>query len=149
MAIVKDVNYVALENINILYLNIRSLLNKLDDLNEILRQVPFNETHLVVLTETWLFANEVDFFNLRSFNAIYHCRKSVGGGTSICMREDIDYTINDTSTIKLDDCNYLSVKLTKMNITLWSIYRPPKSNLPIFLEQFDKIIAEEKTAVLY
>lgn len=131
------------DTLNILYLNIRSLRNKMEELQDLIDTYD-SEIHLIVLTETWLYPNEKKFYNIKTFNAVHDCRDTRGGGTSIFIKQGIDYIDVDTTNVNLDDCNILSIYLPKQKLTLWSVYRPPKSSTNNFLEQIDLIMERHK-----
>lgn len=137
-----------LEYVNILYINIRSLRNKLEELKEILAENEHKKTHILVLTETWLYNSETKFFEIDNFSAVHDCRDTRGGGTSIYIKNNLNYMTKDISFVNLNDCNVLAVTLTTLRCTLWSIYRPPSSSIPVFLKEMDKLMEREKNQCL-
>lgn len=67
----KEVNISITANItelklNNLYLNIRSIKNRLDELNCFLKAND-TELHVIALTETWLYSNEVAYYNIPNY----------------------------------------------------------------------------------
>lgn len=65
------------QDLNILYINIRSIRNKLDELESIVLNYP-ETIHIIVLTETWIYTNEQQYFNLKEYSAIHDCRDTRG-----------------------------------------------------------------------
>lgn len=131
------------ETLNILYINIRSLRNKLDDINDIIKQSQ-KVIHLIILTETWIYSNEKQFFNINKYNAVHDCRNRRGGGTSIFIREEFEFIENDATIYDLHDCNIVSIILPKHKLKIFGIYRPPQSIFENFIDQLDKMLEAQK-----
>ena len=53
------------------------------------------------------------------------------------------FTSNDTTYVDLRECNFLSIQLTKQRCKIWSIYRPPNSDMSVFLTEIDKIMEKQ------
>ena len=65
-------------NIHFIYLNIRSLRNKLHDLEHLIQSLSF-VPHFIILTETWIFEDEINYFNIENYKQ-FHCTRSTRGG---------------------------------------------------------------------
>lgn len=65
---------------NIFYLNIRSIKNKLHEINAYIDKFKFIFDVIVGLTETWLHDFDGDFFNIMNYNAYHNTRKNREGG---------------------------------------------------------------------
>lgn len=72
---------------NILYLNIRSLRNKIYELESLINSNKF-QIHAIVLTETWLEDGEAKFFNFPNFKSFHLTRSKRGGGVAIFVKVD-------------------------------------------------------------
>lgn len=131
------------ENLNILYINIRSLRNKIDELQNIIFSHK-KTIHLIILTETWIYPNEINLFDIPSYKAVHDCRNTRGGGTSIFINDNIKFEYQIEQKINLEDCNTVSLYLPKQKITILSIYRPPKNNCKLFIPELDKILEKQK-----
>lgn len=129
--------------LNILYLNIRSLRNKLDDIVDIIGNKDYGEVHIMVLTETWIYDNETSSFNIEGFNAVHDCRNTRGGGTSIYVRNSLSYTQNNL-IVDLCECNVLSIHLVQENLNIISVYRPPNCKIQDFITELDKILESQR-----
>lgn len=81
------------QKLNVLYINIRSIRNKMSDINDIILTHK-KIIHLIVLTETWIYPNEENCFNFNNYTALHNCRDTRGGGCSIYIREDLHYVQN-------------------------------------------------------
>lgn len=79
-------------NLNFLYINIRSMRRKIDDLKNLIDALNF-DVHVVVLTETWIYKNLIDFYNLTGYDAFHSCREgNRGGGSCIFVQNNIPTT---------------------------------------------------------
>lgn len=135
------------QNLNILYINIRSLRNKLDDLNDIVYQN--KNIHIIILTETWIYANEEQYFNIDKFKAVHNCRNTRGGGASIYIREEIAFIENDMTAYNFNECNIVSLKLVKQKLTIFGVYRPPQNNIEEYINELDKLLENQKETYVY
>lgn len=138
----------ACDNLNILYINIRSLRNKLDDLNHILL-TSNKKIHIIVLTETWIYSNEKCYFNIPSYTSVHDCRDSRGGGTCIYVINGLNYVLNSKISVSLGDCNIISVYLPQQNLTIYGVYRPPKNNCKLFTTEIDKLLDNQKNSCIF
>lgn len=135
------------ENLNIMYINIRSLRNKLHELIDIV-QVSKKILHLIILTETWIYPNEEHFYNLPAYTVLHNSRSTRGGGTSIYVREGLKFNQNDLSTFNFGDCNVVSLYLIKEKTTIIGIYRPPQNKTDIFVTELDKLLERQKNKTI-
>lgn len=73
--------------VNLLYLNINSILNKLDDLqihlHEILLKNKKKTIHMIALTEVRLHDNITPYFNLPLYTSFYSTRSDGYGGCAL------------------------------------------------------------------
>jgi hypothetical protein len=75
--------------ISLLYLNIRSMKNKLLDLECIIKSFKV-KIHLICITETWLSDGVAGFIELPGYSHAYSCRPHRrGGGVSIFVENDL------------------------------------------------------------
>lgn len=125
------------EDFNILYMNIRSIKNKCDELNVYLKMEKYD---LIALTEVWLHNNEVQYYNLQQYASVHSCRNSHGGGVSFYVREDLQYEILDI--YESDNINSISIKIDKIVYSV--IYRAPSSSNVIFLDYIEQILCKYK-----
>lgn len=132
-----------LQQVNILYINIRSLRHKLDDLRDILN-VSEKDFQVIILTETWLYSDEVTYFELPSYAAVHDCRNSRGGGVCIYIKKDIDFYSEDLAFLGQHDCSVVSVHLPGLQYKLCGIYRPPSGDSQTYLNLMDKIMEAQR-----
>lgn len=82
-----------IENLVIALLNIRSIRNKMDEL-EIYVNNLVKKPHIIIITETWLKSQEIQFFNIKHYETIGNCRESTrGGGILFFIRDDIKFNL--------------------------------------------------------
>lgn len=124
-----------------LYLNARSLRNKMDDLETLTLQL--RNLDVIVVAETWFKSKETDFFNLSEFSAFHVTRCQTGGGVSIFVSNkwetSIKHTINRKHSI-------LHVMLTWQSVSynIIGVYNPHKNNTPELLIDLESILFQNK-----
>lgn len=119
----------------IFYQNIRSLKNKIAEIEVIINNYKAN---LVILSETWINDNQKGFYNINNYNSIYSCRKRQGGGLGLFLHDTFDYKIIDKYDSENHSC--IIIKIVKLKLIVIAIYRPPSFNINEFLEFLDEKI---------
>lgn len=127
---------------NILYLNIQSIRNKIEDLTTYIQLSP-TKFHVIVLSETHLKQNELQFFNIPDYEAEHCVRKSERfGGVSIFVRKDFS-SFNLIHKLDIDNNNSLLINLDKFDIKIAAFYRQRTSNFNSFLNRLDHILENQ------
>ena len=134
---------------NILYLNARSLRNSINDLQEFIDAQPFR-IDIIIVTESWLKENEVQYFNLIPYHAFHSTRKvKVGGGVAIYIHKHFD-NANLILSRDFNNNNVLVVSLLKHNFKVICFYRQPSNPNDTdgsnFLVNFDNILSKHSNA---
>lgn len=83
--------------------------------------------NIIIITESWLKENELEFYNLNHYETIGNCRKNQrGGGIIIFIRDDIKFNIlkND----QLDKSHLILINLNELNTKIAGFYRSPSTN---------------------
>ena len=127
-------------NIIILQLNIRSLLNKQPELNLLLNKLHQNKClpKILLLSETYLTDSKLRHVNLPNYTLIYQNHlKRPGGGVAIAIHKTLRYK-EKTDLKCLNNENFESTFLELRQksfkpILIGSIYRPPNTNSKDFL----------------
>lgn len=127
-------NLLSKKGLNVLYLNGRSIRNKLNDIEIFLQNIN-QVVHLILITETWLDQNDKDFYNLNNYNSYHNVRDKYGGGVAIFCHESIKSDLL-VSEIFLTNSHLLVVKLCDYNINIATVYRAPDCNISDFLSYF-------------
>lgn len=139
-------------DLTVLSLNIRSLVNKLGLLELFLSSIAAREKQVDVLflSETFLKAANVNFYNIDGYKAYHFPRESRnGGGISFFIKEDlkVDYKIQKFSCREVQ---FLILNLPEIHVKLCGIYRPPTSqysNIREFLDLYDQILENNKNMI--
>lgn len=124
--------------LNILYLNIRSIRNKLNDLTNYLCH-NLNNIHIVILNETWLSEYEIEFYQIPHYSSFHSTREKVGGGVSIYVLKSFTQA-NELESFEFDNCNFLVVELEYQKIKISTAYRPPDANITTFVDKLDQCL---------
>lgn len=124
---------------NIFYTNSRSIMSKIDELDEIIK---LNNTSLICITETWLTENIPDnCITLEGFN-IFRCDREERKGGGICAWIKSDILSTEISRHQCDDYESLWLKARPArlpreisSLLIAIIYRPDNTKDPKLLEQ--------------
>ena len=125
------------DSINMLHLNIRSIINKHDSLLNMLSQSNV-KWHTISMSETWLTEHLESYYNIPGYEAFFYSRiKKVGGGTAIYIAEQLKpkQLSNPLFTTAEVVCVEFSNKARKSIIC--QIYRAPNSDKHIFLSELE------------
>ena len=136
----KDLKIKNLRNPFLAYLNINHLRNKIADRRSVLKEVDLEH---ISINETKLdasFPNSQLKFEGYHFPPFRRDRNSHGGGLMILMKNDmiatrvIEYEPLET------ECISTKIKISEKYWLIFSIYRPPKSNLENFIQVLHQAI---------
>lgn len=119
-------------------MNAQSARNKFDDIQCYVKE---NNCDILVITETWFYSNQVNQFHISGYSSTHSCRNSKGGGSSIYIKDSIDYSIETTESTSNDrSLNFVSINLLGCNIRLCALYRPPSLPFIDFIMELDEIL---------
>jgi hypothetical protein len=120
--------------LNIIFLNICSLVHKLETLEFFLDSLKLR-VDVLVLNETWLLPGEEINYNLNGFISHHQprdSRNSKGGGVAIYTASHLNHGMMFGEII--DEVHFLGVTLLDFNIHFFTFYRPPTNqNFEFFL----------------
>lgn len=125
--------------LNIMYINARSVRNKIEDIEIVLHSFK-NKPDILVVTEVWLYEDEIKYYQITGYNAEISSRSTRGGGVAVYMRQELKYSIKLNK--ELNRCNYLMINMVSANIQLLAVYRPPSVKHSVFLNDLENIIRE-------
>ncbi len=135
--------------ISALYTNARCIIAKF---HEILAYIATKEPDVIAITETWAnFSHLMTEFSVSGYESFHKNKEHKNGSWVICY---VKSTLSAWKTLKQDAKNYDSVYVeinTKSNnITIATIYRPPKSQAAgnIALSKEIKSVIQNKQAVI-
>ena len=131
---------------NVLHLNIRSLLNKSEELSDLIDEISFN-FDVIGICETWLNNENDHLINIQNY--VFKGKHRVnqkGGGVGFYLRENLNFIIrNDLNkTLQLDFETYVIELINKKlkNFIIVISYRPPAQNVDIYLENLDSLLVK-------
>ena len=123
-------------DLSIMQINTRGLLNKLDHLREIIN---YSDPDVVLLCETWLNARTIDLVELKGYKLVCKNRVDrIGGGVGILLKRELRTRCRDDLCVETQHLKHIVVELktdTK-NILLVSGYRPPNTNVKTTLLEY-------------
>lgn len=131
-------------NLNIIYLNIQSLRNKLYNLELLISSFEC-EIHVIVLSEIWLSQHENKFFNLPQYTAYFSNRADSYGGVAIFVKNKISSTF--VFEEEYAKSNILVIKLIKQGINIVAVYRSHETNMYDFINKIDEYSSKYKQAI--
>lgn len=138
--IVNDVDLVdKADYTNMLYFNIRSLRNKIVDVDTFSNNISTN-IGLIALTETWLNVFENQSMQISGFTGFHSNRTNANyGGCSLFVKNNLSCTVLHEEDF--ENNNFLVVKIHNYNITIIVVYKQPSSNTINFINKFESIIS--------
>lgn len=118
-----------------MFLNIRSLTRKLDELE---LQIAGQSFDFVCLCEHWLTHEAVQYYNLLNHNiGNYFCRNQSGGG-GVLIYAHKNFQVSKMPEIDMlsieKQCEVVGIEVRNPNIVILCMYRSPNSQLNIFFE---------------
>lgn len=138
-------------DIVILYVNIRSAINKWTDFEAYLAQLPISPD-IIIVVETWFRAGETKYYNLENY-VPFHCTRTHnlnqgrGGGTSVFVRNTPRLLATCRDTVCFNDSTILIIKLHKLNMHIIATYRPEQTNRRLFNEKLGELLSAYKRAI--
>ena len=145
-----DCNYQDMENLEelkpkkndlgIIQLNIRGLLNKQDQLKNLVNDT---EADVTLLCETWLTQIKESQMNITTHKLISkHRSDRIGGGVGILVHKNLRSRARPDLQMNTEILEHVIVELKtdKRNILLVSGYRPPNTNIKKFLVEYKNLI---------
>jgi hypothetical protein len=134
----KENSHFSFNTLKFVFINIRSIKNKLEKL-EVLTSILI-DLDIIIVTESWLEDNEVPYFNLTGFNLI-HAQKLSGRGGGVAIYIKDIWNCNILSKIEKSH-SILAIEIIKTNYkaTIIAIYNPHVSNTDNFLVDFENCL---------
>ena len=123
-------------DLRIIQLNIRGLLNKQDQLNRLIKDT---DADLILLCETWLTQMKESHIDLSTHKLTSkHRSDRIGGGVGIFVHKNLRSRARPDLKIETEIFEHVIVELKtdKRNILLVSGYRPPNTKVKKFLTEY-------------
>ena len=127
-------------DLSIMQINTRGLLNKIDHLREIIN---YSQPDIILLCETWLNDRMTDLIEIKGYKLISKNRTDrIGGGVAILAKKELRSRSRDDLCVETKHLEHLVVELKtdKSNVLLVSGYRPPNTSTKTLLVEYKKLI---------
>ena len=145
---VTRVSEVSKNDLIVIQLNIRGIGSKHSQLmNLINTTVHDREPDLILLSETWL-TTFSPAFSIPGYE-LYHLdrQNKKGGGVGILASSKLRCTLRNDLTSKLPESECITIEITLRNgkhCLASSMYRPPNSEIPVFLASYSSLVCAMK-----
>lgn len=128
----------------VIFINIRSLRDKLQGLEQIVNSSR-KRPHLIVVNETWLTHTEANDFNIYGFIAVHNCRTRRGGGTCLFIRRDLRFK----SVLHMSRYNTTLIEVLSVTpkIKVLTAYRSPDEDEGRFIRFLGRILDSHKNLI--
>lgn len=138
-------------DINCIFLNVRSLKSNLDQLKGYFKNV-IDKLHVIGLCEVNISERRIrkglvnmSWFEINGFTYEKKLRqKRKGGGIMVFVKEGIKYEIHKMETLSFENIA-MTVETERGKLEVWTVYRPPKKNKNEFFQEFKEKLAERGT----
>lgn len=135
---------------NILYININSILNKLDDLEiiieQVLRENSGNLIHIIALTEVRIHEHVTQYFNMSNYVSFYCTRHDGYGGCALFVHESISCALTEKKSC--NNIEILTIRLIEMSISVSVIYKQPTVRNDVFIEFLSHQLENRKDMIV-
>jgi exonuclease III len=139
-------------NFSVMHINCRSMVHKLDEIREVLSQLPVS---ILALSETWLESEFEDTIHMPNYKFIHKSREGNrgGGGVGLFVRDTIKFQLyEEKSEHKTYEGLFIKTYLPSTTCLVGVLYRPPGQNLVEFNAEievlFSSIVKGTKDIVL-
>jgi len=143
---IKQIKIFIMDYLKIVYLNTRTLKNKLEEIQLLLTK---ENADIAIVAETWVGKNEVDFYNFDNYNSVYATREKRGGGVAIFVKKGIKFKILEVIE---QNWSYVSIYVFCYNVYVSGVYKPPSTNTSHFLnfldEELEKFCKAQRKCIL-
>ena len=132
--------------LKIAHLNVRSILNKMDDVRSLIHNKRFD---IFAFSETWLNPSIKDSeLNIPGYTLIRHDRTGKrGGGTAIYVRNNIPYKHRQDLSVENIESSWIEVNRLKCKkLFVGCVYRPPDACSDTFIDLLNDSLSKLPTA---
>lgn len=127
--------------LNCFHLNIRSLRSNFDSFIALLSNC-IDYLSVIVLSETWIFSEEINFYAIPDFDCFFQCRDDGrSGGIAVFTRKNLNFSKVDVSFPSAESVFLYSKRL---NIGLLSVYRSHEFTISEFNLQLQSVLSDLK-----
>lgn len=126
---IHKIKFNSLNTLKILYINARSVKNKLDEKTHIKNTFKgVIVIHIIAITETFVRQGEEEFYGIDGYTAHYFGRPNRdGGGVAVLVKNNIQHEI--TNKWSDDDNSFINLQIQVNNklCNIMNVYRPPNN----------------------
>jgi hypothetical protein len=124
--------------VSIIHYNLRSIRNKITELEEVLIQKP---VHILCINEHWLHQEEIDLYVPNDYILLHsYCRESGYGGVAVYLRKDLIWPseiINLSEICVPRTFETVGIIIPNLSLILFALYHAPDSDFDLFLDKLD------------
>ena len=140
----KDIQHVITNNqdkLNIMHVNARSILKKLDALCTLITQTAV-KWHFVSVSETWLSKNIEQDYNVPGFKAFFCSRElGGGGGSALYISDQLSPCQLDIPPFTTAEAITVSIQFSKnISIAFCQVFRAPRTDRYQFINELEKCL---------
>lgn len=143
-------NEIVASKYSILRINVKSLKNKLDDLELFVHnQKKRNdiEFYILVLTEINIFKEDSKYYNLPSYNAYFSTNESGEGGVALYIHRSL--TSGVIEKLENDQINCIIANIPDLKIHVGVLNSHPNTTTESILRYYKKILRKTKETILF
>lgn len=136
------------DGLNLLYININSLLNKLQDIELLLEGYRRDgiTIHILALAEVRLDDATSEYYNIADYNSYFCNKERNSGGVALYCHNSINTSIlTQLSVVNVD---LLCVTVASLNIKLCVFYKQPTVPTSTFLSIIDSFLDEYRNCIV-
>ena len=135
-------------SISIIHINICSLQKNFDSLQEFLCLLP-NMPKIICLSESRINQKPLVNLELPSYKLVHIDSPTPAGEVAVYVSNELRIEIVSNLSLNIDGCENMWIKLCHLDIILGVIYRHPKSNVKLFVDELNKTLEQLKTTKVY
>lgn len=115
------------ETLKLLYLNARSIKNKLEEITFIFNTFK-TDIHIIAITEAWVRVGEEQFYDFDGYTAHYSGRTNRGGGgVAVLVKNNIKHEMIDKWSDDDDSIINVQIQLNNKQYNILNVYRTPNT----------------------
>lgn len=133
---------------NLLYININSLRNKLDDLEVFIDRLKNDGiiVHFIALTEVRLDDSITKFYGLPDYTPFFCNKQNNSGGVVLYCIDTLPCSL--VTKISIDNVELLCVSIINLNIKICVVYKQPKVPPNIFIPILDTFMEKYNRCII-
>ena len=132
-----ELSSVVKPHLSALHLNIRSLCKHIDELHNLLDNIPF-EFDIIACSKTWITPQvDPESIKIAGYNLLTDNRKfSIRGRVALYLKSNVNYMLRDD--LKIDGIE--NIWLDTQDLLIGVIYNPPNRCQHEFLDEFEQVL---------